>query len=205
MGIYSKYILPILINKICGDSLFTEQRNKIIPLAYGNVLEIGVGTGHNLPVYDGSKVTKLTAIEPTDDTWKQCKMDLKSLPFGFEFIIASAEELPFEDDSFDTVVITYTLCTIPDVEKALEEMRRVLKPTGILLFSEHGLAPDKRIRFVQNSLNPVWKQFSGGCNLNRNISQLIEESGFEITKLEQMYISGFKTGSYNYLGTATKA
>lgn len=204
MGIYSKYILPILINKICGDSLFTEQRNKIIPLAYGNVLEIGVGTGHNLPVYDGSKVTKLTAIEPTDDTWKQCKMDLKTLPFSFEFIIASAEELPFEDNSFDTVVITYTLCTIPDVEKALKEMRRVLKPTGILLFSEHGLAPDKRVRFVQNSLNPVWKQFSGGCNLNRNISQLIEESGFEITKLEQMYISGFKTGSYNYLGTATK-
>lgn len=204
MGIYSKYILPILINKVCGASLFSDQRNKIVPLAYGNVLEIGIGTGHNLPVYDGSKVTKLTAIEPTEDTWMQCKMDLKKLPFDFEFIIASAEKLPFPADSFDSVVITYTLCTIPDVENALKEMRRVLKPTGILLFSEHGLAPDKRVRFVQNNLNPIWKQFSGGCNLNRNISQLIEESGFKITKLEQMYISGFKTGSYNYLGTAIK-
>ena len=204
MGIYSKYILPSLINKVCGASLFTDQRNKIVPLAYGNVLEIGVGSGHNLPVYDGTKVTKLTAIEPTVDTWIQCKIDLKKLPFDFEFIIASAEKLPFQDNHFDTIVITYTLCTITEVEQALKEMRRVLKPTGILLFSEHGLAPDKRLRFVQNTLNPVWKYFSGGCNLNRNIPQLIEESGFEITTLEQMYISGFKTGSYNYLGTAIK-
>ena len=204
MGIYSKYILPILINKICVASSFTKQRNKIIQLAYGNVLEIGVGTGLSLPVYDGSKVTKLTAIEPSEDIWEKCNIDLKKLPFDFEFLIASAEELPFKDNSFDTVVITYTLCTIQDVEKALKEMRRVLKPTGMLLFSEHGLAPDKRIRFVQNSLNPIWKQFSGGCNLNRNIPQLIEESGFEIIKLEKMYISTCKTGSYNYSGTATK-
>lgn len=180
------------------------QRNKIVPQAHGNVLEIGVGTGLNIPVYDGTKVTKLTAIEPNEDTWKKCTIDVKKLPFEFEFILASAEELPFEDNSFDTVVVTYALCTIPNVQQALKEMRRVLKPDGILLFSEHGIAPDKRVRFIQNNLNPVWKQFSGGCNLNRNIPQLIKKSGFKTIQLEQMYISGWKPGSYNYWGKATK-
>lgn len=204
MGLYSKYILPSLINKACGATTFTDQRNKIVPLAHGNVLEIGVGTGFNLPIYDGTKVTKLTAIEPSEDTWKKCKVDLKKLSFDFEFMLASAEELPFEDNSFDSIVITYALCTIPDADKALKEMKRVLKSTGIFLFCEHGMAPDKGVRFVQSTLNPVWKQFSGGCNLNRNIPQLIKESGFKIVQLEQMYITGFKLGSYNYWGTAIK-
>lgn len=204
MGLYAKYVLPNLIQIACGGSSFSKQREKVIPLAEGNVLEIGVGTGLNLPFYDGEKVTKLTAIEPFEDTWKKCQIDLKTLPFEFEFILASAEELPFNDNSFDTIVMTYALCTIPDAQKALLEMKRVLKPNGSLLFSEHGIAPEKHVRFIQNALNPIWKQFSGGCNLNRNIPQLIKESGLVLSSLDEMHIPGWKPGSYNYWGRATK-
>ena len=202
MGIYDKYVLPNLIQIACGGSSFSKQRGKVIPLAKGNVLEIGVGTGLNLPFYDGEKVTKLTAIEPA--TWKKSQVDLKTLRFEFEFILASAEELPFDDNSFDTIVMTYALCTIPNAQKALLEMKRVLKPYGSLLFSEHGIAPEKRVRFFQNSLNPIWKQFSGGCNLNRNIPKLIKESGLVLSNLDEMHIPGWKPGSYNYWGRATK-
>ena len=204
MGFYSKFVLPNLIQLACGGSSFSKQREKLIPLAEGKVLEIGVGTGLNLPFYQGGKISKLTAIEPFIDTWKKCQVDLKSLTFEFEFIIASAEELPFENNAFDTIVVTYALCTIPNVRKALLEMKRVLKSNGRLLFCEHGIAPQKRVRFIQNSINPVWKQFSGGCNLNRNIPQLIKNSGFQMLKLDEMHIPGWKPGSYNYWGSAQK-
>lgn len=204
MGLYAKYVLPNLIHIACGSSSFSQQREKIVPLAEGNVLEIGVGTGLNLPFYNGKKVSKLTAIEPSLDTWEKCEVDLESLPFEFEFILASAEKLPFEDNSFDSIVMTYTLCTIPNPHKALQEMKRVLKPNGSLLFSEHGIAPTKRVRFVQKAINPIWKQFSGGCNLSRNIPELIKESGFILSESNEMHIPGWKPGSYNYWGRATK-
>lgn len=204
MSIYSKYVLPNLIHYACGGSSFSKQREKIVPFAEGNTLEIGVGTGLNIPFYDGTKITKLTAIEPSEDTWKKCEVDLKKLPFEFEFILASAEELPFENETFDTIVMTYALCTIPNAEKALLEMKRVLKPTGSMFFSEHGIAPEERVRFIQNKLNPIWKKISGGCNLNRNIPELIENNGFEMVDLEEMHIPGWKPGSYNYWGSAKK-
>ncbi|WP_016990384.1 class I SAM-dependent methyltransferase [Flavobacterium sp. ACAM 123] len=204
MGIYAKYILPSLINIACGLSPFVEQRKKIIPLATGNVLEIGIGTGLNLPLYNHKKVIRLTAIDPSLATWKKCTVDTKKLGFNFKFIIASAEQLPFDEYSFDTVVVTYSLCTIPDAKKALVEMRRVLKPEGLLLFCEHGIAPDKRVQRVQDKINPIWREVAGGCNLNRNIPQIIEESGFKNIKLETIYIPGWKPLSYNYWGTASK-
>jgi ubiquinone/menaquinone biosynthesis C-methylase UbiE len=204
MGIYAKYILPSLINIACGLSPFVEQRKKIIPLATGNVLEIGIGTGLNLPLYNHKKVIRLTAIDPSFATWKKCTVDTKKLGFNFKFIIASAEQLPFDEYSFDTVVVTYSLCTIPDAKKALVEMRRVLKPEGLLLFCEHGIAPDKRVQRVQDKINPIWREVAGGCNLNRNIPQIIEESGFKNIKLETIYIPGWKPLSYNYWGTASK-
>jgi ubiquinone/menaquinone biosynthesis C-methylase UbiE len=204
MGIYAKYILPSLINIACGLSPFVEQRKKIIPLATGNVLEIGIGTGLNLPLYNHKKVIRLTAIDPSLATWKKCTVDTKKLGFNFKFIIASAEQLPFDEYSFDTVVVTYSLCTIPDAKKALIEMRRVLKPEGLLLFCEHGIAPDKRVQRVQDKINPIWREVAGGCNLNRNIPQIIEESGFKNIKLETIYIPGWKPLSYNYWGTASK-
>ena len=204
MRIYSDYLLPVLINKVCGDTIFTQQRQKIVPEARGNVLEIGVGTGHNLSFYDSSRVISLTAIDPHIATWQQCSIDTALLPYEFEFLVASAESLPFADATFDTIVSTYTLCTIPDVRRALSEIHRVLKPSGRLLFSEHGKAPERHIQWVQNVVNPVWKCFSGGCNLNRDIEQLVSDSKFEILELEKSYISGFRTGSYNFLGIASK-
>lgn len=203
MGFYSKYILPSLINLACKQNSHTKQREKVIPLAQGNVLEVGVGPGLNLPLYDKDKVTKLTAIDPSEDNWKKGKVDISKLPFKFEYINASAENTPFADNSFDTIVITYSLCTIPDTKKALLEMRRVLKKEGILIFCEHGEAPDKNIHFIQDTINPIWKPFAGGCNLNRNIPEIIEDSGFKITDLQKMYIPGWKPASYNYWGTAT--
>jgi ubiquinone/menaquinone biosynthesis C-methylase UbiE len=203
MGFYSKYILPSVINLACKQSSHTRQREKIIPLAQGNVLEIGVGPGLNLPIYDKAKIIKLTAIDPSEDIWKKGNIDVNKLPYAFEYLPASAEALPFPDQTFDTVVVTYSLCTIPNPEKALQEMRRVLKKDGKLLFCEHGLAPDKNVRVVQNIVNPIWKQFGGGCNLHRNIPEIIRKSGFKIQSLDNMYIPGWKPATYNYWGIAT--
>ncbi len=203
MGFYSKYILPSFINIACQINSIKKQREKVIPLAQGNVLEIGVGSGLNLPFYDKSKIIKLTAIDPSEDLWHTVAVDLKTIPFEFEFIKASAEDLPFPDQSFDTVVATYTLCTIPDAHKALLEMRRVLKKDGVLIFCEHGKAPNERTIKVQQILNPLWKQLAGGCNLDRDIPKIIENSGFKIQDLKEMYIPGWRPACYNYWGTAT--
>lgn len=204
MSLYLKHILPNLINLACKTSSLTKQREKIIPLATGNVLEIGVGTGLNLPIYNGENITKLTAIDPSEETWNKRDIDVSKLPYKFEFIKASAEELPFANNTFDTIVITYSLCTIPNTEKALKEMSRVLKQDGVLIFCEHGAAPDKEVRATQDFINPFWKPLSGGCNLNRNIPELIEKSGFKIQDLKSMYIPGWKFASYNFWGSAKK-
>ena len=204
MGFYSKHILPNLINIACKASSLTKQREKIIPFAAGNVLEIGVGTGLNLPFYNSKNITQLTAIDPYEETWQKRTIDIRKLDYKFEFIKASAEELPFKNNTFDTIVITYSLCTIPDAGKALREMSRVLKPNGILIFCEHGAAPYKKVRATQDFINPIWKPLSGGCNLNRNIPELIEKNGFTIQDLKSMYIPGWKFASYNFWGAAKK-
>lgn len=204
MSLYSKYILPNLINFACKQSSLTKQREKVIPLAKGNVLEIGIGTGLNLPIYDGSKIGKLTAIDPSEETWEKRQVDISQLPFELEYIKTSADKLPFPDNNFDSIVITYSLCTIPNPTKSLKEIARVLKVEGNLIFCEHGAAPDINIKATQDMINPFWKPFSGGCNLNRNIPEIIESSGFKIEKLDKMYIPGFKFFSYNYWGTAKK-
>jgi ubiquinone/menaquinone biosynthesis C-methylase UbiE len=201
MGLYNKYILPKAIHWACSQKPSMLQRKKIIPLAMGNVLEIGVGSGLNLPFYN-EKVKHLTAIDPSEDLWKKNNLNTKTLPFGFYFIKAFAENIPLADSHFDTVVITYTMCTIPDLNKAFSEIRRVLKPTGKLLFCEHGKAPEKRIQKYQNIVNPFWKRIGGGCNLNKNIPTLIEDNGFTIKKIETMYLPGWKPASFNYWGIA---
>jgi len=202
MGLYDKYILPNAIDWACKQKSSMMQREKIIPLASGNVLEIGIGTGLNLPFYDKRKVNYLTAIDPSADIWKKNSFDTKTLDFGFDFMEAFSENIPAENNSFDTVVITYALCTIQDTDKSFDEIKRVLKKDGKLLFCEHGKAPDSGIERWQNILNPVWKKISGGCNLNRDIKFMIERSGFKIIKLEKMYIPGWKPASYNYWGIA---
>ena len=202
MGLYNKYVLPKVVDWACKQRPSMRQRMKVIPLATGSVLEIGVGSGLNLPLYSKNVIKHLTAIDPSQDMWEKNLIDMKSLPYEFAFKKAFAENIPEENNSFDTVVTTYTLCTISDVNKALEEMRRILKPTGKLIFCEHGKARDKNIQKWQNVVNPLWKRIGGGCNLNREIPLIIKENGFKINNLDTMYISGWKPASFNYWGTA---
>lgn len=202
MGLYDKYVLPNAIVWACKQKSSMKQREKIIPLASGNVLEIGIGSGLNLPFYDKKKVTHLTAIDPSAAIWKKNSFDTNTLGFEFDFIEAFSENIPAEKNSFDTVVITYALCTIQDTDKAFDEIKRVLKKDGKLLFCEHGKAPDKKIVRWQNMLNPFWKKIGGGCNLNRDIQFMIQHNGFKIVKLEKMYIPGWKPASFNYWGIA---
>jgi ubiquinone/menaquinone biosynthesis C-methylase UbiE len=202
MGLYNKYILPKVVDWTCKQKPSMYQRMKVIPLATGNVLEIGIGSGLNLPIYHKENVKHLIAIDPSKEMWNKNLIDTKQLPFDFNFKEAFAENIPEENNKFDTVVITYTLCTISDTNKALKEIRRVLKPNGKLIFCEHGKAPDKAIQKWQNMINPIWKRIGGGCNLNKDIPLIIKENGFKMKKMETMYIPGWKPASFNYLGTA---
>jgi len=202
MGLYSKYILPKVIDWTCGQRPNMKQREKIVPAAFGHVLEIGIGSGLNISFYDKSKVNSLTGIDPSEEIWSENDIEEKKLPFGFQFIKAFAENIPVDNGTFDSAIVTYTLCTIPDLDKAFEEIRRVVKPNGTLVFCEHGKAPDKAVEKWQNRVNPIWKRLGGGCNLNRDIPKLINDHGFTIKHMETMYIPGWKPASFNYWGTA---
>ena len=203
MKFYNKYILPRVVNWACKSKPNMYQRKKIVPKTYGNVLEIAIGSGLNLKFYDAKKITGLTGLEPSKEIWELNQFNTKNLQFNFTFLNAYAEEIPINDNTFDSVVITYALCTIQNTQKALSEIKRVLKPEGKLFFCEHGLAPDKKVAYWQNKINPYWKRVGGGCNLNKEIPKMITDSGFEITKLETMYLPGWKPASYNYWGIAT--
>ncbi|RLB92583.1 MAG: SAM-dependent methyltransferase [Deltaproteobacteria bacterium] len=202
MDIYNKYVLPKLTHWVCSGQDMTDQRIKIIPQAFGRVLEIGIGSGLNLPFYNPEKIDFLWGLDPSEQLRKIAEKKAVDLPFNVEFIGLSGEEIPLEKNCADTVVVTYTLCSIPDVLKALIEMNRVLKPGGKLIFCEHGKSPDHHIYKWQNRMNPIWKRVSGGCNLNRHIPSLIEKGGFKINHLDMAYMSRFKLASFNYWGTA---
>jgi ubiquinone/menaquinone biosynthesis C-methylase UbiE len=201
MNYYSKHILPKLIDWTCKQNPNMKQREKVVPLAKGKVLEIGIGSGLNIPFYDREEVQQLIGIDPSEEIWNKNNNNTEELGFDFQFIKAFAENIPIDSNSMDSVVITYTLCTIPDTEKALEEIRRILKPRGQLIFCEHGKAPDKAVQKWQNMINPLWKRIGGGCNLHRDIPSIIENSGFTISNLNTMYIPGWKPASFNYWGT----
>ena len=202
INVYNKHILPWVTDKICGVGPVMKQRQKVIPLAEGRVLEIGVGSGHNLPLYNQEKIDHLFALEPSEEIFKKAGKRAGLCDFTIEFLKASSEEIPLDDREVDSIVITYTLCSIKDIEATFSEMRRVLKPRGKLIFCEHGLAPDEEVRKWQNRLNPVWNTFGGGCNLNRDIPRLIEEGSFQVEQLDTMYIPGFKPACFNYWGVA---
>ena len=202
MGVYDRYILPRLIHLACRSEPNMRQRSKVVPLARGRVLEIGVGSGLNLPFYDAGSVTKVWGLDPSPEMLRLAERAVSSVAFDVEFLQVPADEIPLEDRSVDTVVVTYTLCTIPETEPALREMARVLRPGGQLIFCEHGVAPDARVRRWQDLLNPLWRRVGGGCNLNRPIPQLIDKGGFRIRGIESMYIPGWRPGSFNYWGTA---
>jgi ubiquinone/menaquinone biosynthesis C-methylase UbiE len=205
MGLYSKYILPKVVHLTCSTKPNMRQREKVVPLAKGRILEIGVGSGLNLPYYDASKVARLWALDPSPEMLQLAERTSRSMGFEIEFIGSPAEEIPLEDNSVDTVVITYTLCTISDTRPALRQMARVLRSGGELIFCEHGAAPDASVRRWQDRINPIWKRLGGGCHLNRVIPELIEQGGFKIKGIETMYIPGWRPASFNYWGTATQA
>ncbi len=200
MGLYTKYILPRVAHFLCSSKLITQQRKKVVPQARGRVLEIGIGSGLNLPFYDPQKVRHVWGLDPNEDMWALASSN--GVPFDFEFLRASAEKIPLEDGSADSVVVTYTLCSVPETIDALGEVRRVLRPGGELIFCEHGAAPEQSVRRWQERLNPIWQKAAGGCRLNLQIPALLEQGGFKIRALDTMYIQGPKIASFNYWGTA---
>ena len=203
MGWYEEHVLPRFINLACSTKPTRKQREKIVPLARGDVLEVGIGSGLNLPYYEQDKIRKIWGLEPSEGMRKLAEKKLVDSTLDLEFIDLPGEEIPLEDNSVDTVVVTYTLCTIPDAGKALEGMRRVLKKDGCLLFTEHGQAPDEDVRRWQRRLNPAWSFVAGGCNMNRDIPKLITDAGFRLDNDERMYIPGPRVLSYNYWGRAS--
>ena len=205
MGIYDKYILPRVVHFTCGQKPAMKQRQKVVPRAYGRVLEIGIGSGLNIPFYDPEKVEHLWGLDPSEEMWAIAARNAESHHLDAKPLRSGAEAIPLENNAADSVVITYTLCTIPDARPALEEIRRVLKPGGILLFCEHGEAPDSKVRLMQDLANPLWRRLGGGCHLNRPIPTLLEQSGFCSDDLQTMYIPGWKPACFNYWGTATYA
>jgi ubiquinone/menaquinone biosynthesis C-methylase UbiE len=203
MRIYSKYVLPHLIDMACRGEKSKEQRDKVIPLASGRVLEIGIGAGNSLSLYDPVKVVHLTAIDPLEELWKKRRTGLSDLGFKVRYIRAEAEAIPSDDSEFDTVVVTFTLCSVDRIDDAMREIHRVLKPGGKLVFMEHGKAPEKSLEKWQNLFNPLWKRISGGCNLNRDLPDILVRNGFRTDKMHQGYFPGWKATSYHFWGTAT--
>lgn len=202
MSFYEDRILPHLINCACSTKPTRKQREKIVHHAEGDVLEIGFGSGLNLPFYAAQKVRKIWGLEPSEGMRRKAQPMVDESDLDVEFIDLPGETIPLEANSVDTVLVTYSLCTIPDANTALEGMRRVLKPGGSLLYCEHGIAPDDNVSRWQHRLNSPWRRVAGGCNMNRDIPDLITKAGFEITTDERMYIPGVKMLSYNYWGIA---
>ena len=205
MSFYNKYILPKILNCACASKPINYQRDKIVPLAEGVVLDIGIGSGLNIPFYNKTKIKQLYGLDPSKELLDIAKSVAKKENLEIEFLECGAESIPLLDKSIDTVLITYTMCTIPDVALSNSEIIRVLKDDGKLLFCEHGLAPDKNIAKWQKRINPLWSKIAGGCNLNRDIPNLISSSGFKISNMEEMYLpSTPKFAGYNYWGVAKK-
>lgn len=205
MSFYEERILPHLIDCACSTKPNQKQREKIVPFAQGEVLEIGFGSGLNLPYYRKENVKRLWALEPSEGMRRKAEPLVESSSLDVEFIDLPGETIPLENSSVDTVVVTYSLCTIPDAVTALTGMRQVLRPNGRLLFCEHGIAPDENVRRWQRRLNPAWRRVAGGCNMDRDIPALLADGGFEILVDERMYIPGLRILSYNYWGMAKAA
>ena len=203
MGFYERYVLPRAINWACAAKPVREQRQEVVPLAQGRVLEVGIGSGLNLPHYDPAKVEQVIGLDPAEEMLRYARRKSGGLPFPVEYLTLTGAHIPLEDHSVDSVLVTYTLCTIPDPVAALDGMRRVLKPGGRLIFCEHGRAPDAAVRRWQGRLNPLWKRIGGGCNLNRDIPALIEAAGFRIDRLDSAYLPRTpRFAGFNYRGIA---
>jgi ubiquinone/menaquinone biosynthesis C-methylase UbiE len=201
MNLYNNIVLPKLTHFLMDIRLLVPYRKRVIGSAEGRVLEIGIGSGLNIPFY-GSAVREVLGLEPSQPLIAMARKVAEGASIPVTFIEESAESIPLDNKTVDTVVTTWTMCTIPQVDRALSEIRRVLRPSGRLLFAEHGLAPDAGVRRWQNWLTPGWKQIGGGCHLNRPIRTMIENVGFRFERLESAYMRGPKPFAFVYEGSA---
>jgi SAM-dependent methyltransferase len=206
MSLYDRYVVPWLINCACSAPAIARQRAKVVPDAAGRVLELGMGGGLNLPFYDPARVAQLEAIEPSDRLRRMAEQAAAHAGVAAHIAPGRAEGLPFEDGAFDTVVCTFTLCSVQDPAAALAETRRVLRPGGRLLFCEHGLAPDAEVVKWQRRIEPIWKRIAGGCHLTRPVTPAIEAAGFRVLVKDTMYLPGApRWAGWNEWGQATPA
>src|SRR6266702_776309 len=201
MGFYEQRILPHVINLAMRNRELLPYRRRVLERTEGRVLEIGIGSGINLPHYPAS-AREIVGLEPAPRLIAMARSIAAQHSSPVEFVEASAEAIPLDRHSVDTIVTTWTLCSIPRVSAALAEMRRVRKPGGQLLFVEHGQAPEPRIRKWQDRLTPLWKRIGGGCHLNRPLRQLIESAGFSILDIQTAYMKGPKPMTFMYEGCA---
>lgn len=199
---YERHILPRLIESGCGQPPMTRLRQRYVPLATGNVLEVGIGSGLNLAHY-GSAVQRVTGVDPSAELGELALQRAERAAVEVEVVGLSGENLPSENASFDSIVCTWTLCTIPNAEQAVAEMRRVLKPSGQLLFVEHGLSDEQKVAKWQHRIEPLWKKIAGGCHLTRRADELLRDGGFSIDQLETGYELGPKIAGFMVHGTAT--
>ena len=203
---YERRILPRLLTCACASPPMMKQRAKIVPLASGRVLELGVGMGLNLALYDAGKVESVAGVDPAAELRAQAMAAPRDPRLAVEITDGTAEALPFDDGAFDTVVCTFTLCSVHTPAAALAEARRVLKPGGRFLFCEHGLAPDRDVAKWQRRVEPLWKRLAGGCHLTRPVAAAIEASGFKLDKVETMYLPGTpRIAGWNEWGAARPA
>ena len=202
---YERYILPYALDFACGMTAVRRQREKVVPLAAGRVLEVGIGTGLNAPHYDKAKIGKIVGLDPATQMHALALKRIRRAGLDVELIGLPAETIPYAEGSFDSVVITYALCSIPDPLAALREIRRVLAADGRLIFCEHGRAPDESVRRWQTRLQPHWKKIAGGCHLDRDIPALLNDAGFRTKDMQTMYLPGPRPLTYNYWGIAYAA
>lgn len=205
MGLYGEQVLPRLINIACGTKESAKLRKRVCAGLHGQVLEIGFGSGLNVPHYPAA-VTGVAAVEPSDLGWKLAEQRVAASSIPVERTGLDGQSIPLPDDSCDVALSTWTLCTIPDAAAALGEVRRVLKPGGTLHFVEHGLAPDDKVQHWQHRLEPIQKRVAGGCHLTREIPQMLTASGFTLAELDTFYEKGApKFLAADSLGVAVSA
>jgi ubiquinone/menaquinone biosynthesis C-methylase UbiE len=206
MSFYEERILPRIVDRACSAGQVMKLRSQVVPHARGVVLEVGMGPGINLELYDPSQVSLVYGLEPSEGMRRRAEPKLKAAEVRVEWLGLPGEQIPLPDESVDTVLLTFTLCTIPDFRAALAQMRRVLRPSGELLFLEHGESPEASVRDWQRRLNSGWKKIAGGCNLDRPIPRLLADAGFEIIELESAYVpKTMKIAGFVYKGRARKA
>lgn len=202
MGLWARYVLPFMVHHGCAQEPFREKRERLAPRATGRVLEVGLGSGHNLAHYRAGAVERVWGLDPSRPLLERAAAPARQAPFPVARIEAVAEAIPLTDGAADSAVVTWTLCSVDDPARVLAEMRRVLVPGGRLYFIEHGAAPDPRVRRRQERLTPLWRRVAGGCHLDRAVPDLLSAAGFALEELDAEYVEGPKIAAWTFWGVA---